>query len=120
MLNQFISVGRLVKEPTMLETKDGKKMANVTLSVARPYKNIDGEYENDILEYSILGDMADRILEYCKNGDLLGIRGRITSEEVDGKNVMTILAEKITFLSSKKIDESETLDPELEQSNIGI
>ena len=40
--------------------------------------------------------------EYCDKGDLLGIKGRIESEVVDNKKYTIIVAEKVTFLSSKK------------------
>ena len=49
--------------------------------------------------------------EYCDKGDILGVKGRVQSRvvEKDGKKeyLMDIVAEKITFLSSKKGEEAE-------------
>ena len=40
MLNQTVLVGRLVREPELLETDNGNKVANITLAVPRNYKNV--------------------------------------------------------------------------------
>ena len=49
--------------------------------------------------------------EYCNKGDIVGMKGRIQSRSVekDGKkeSVMEIIAEKVTFLSSKKQEADE-------------
>ena len=39
MLNQFVGVGRLVAEPSVKETEDGKQVSNITIAVPRSYKN---------------------------------------------------------------------------------
>ena len=44
MLNQVILVGRLTKEPEVVETETEKKVSNLSLAVTRPYKNADGVY----------------------------------------------------------------------------
>ena len=49
--------------------------------------------------------------EYCRKGDLVGVKGRVQTEnyEVDGdkRKHTTIVAEKVTFLSSSKSKESD-------------
>ena len=50
--------------------------------------------------------IAENAAEYCHKGDLLGVKGRVetSSYEKDDqrKYVTEVIAEKITFLSSKK------------------
>ena len=51
--------------------------------------------------------VAKNTAEYCKKGDLVGIKGRLqtyNSESNDGitSKITQVVAEKITFLSSKK------------------
>ena len=50
--------------------------------------------------------MATNTKEYCKKGDIVGVKGRIESrvyEKDDEKKYTTeVIAEKITFLSSNK------------------
>lgn len=109
MLNQVVLVGRLVRDPELRETEKGKKVTYVTLAVPRSYKNVDGEYETDFIDCTLWLGIAENTTEYCHKGDLLGIKGRIQSStyEKDGekKYKTDIIAEKVTFLTSKKADE---------------
>lgn len=105
MLNQTVIVGRLVEDPEVKELENGKKVANITLAVPRSYRNEDGDYDTDFLNCTLWSGIAENTAEYCKKGDLLGVKGRIQSRVIeDGENkntVMDIVAEKVTFLSSK-------------------
>ena len=47
--------------------------------------------------------VATNTAEYCKKGDIIGVKGRVQS---NGDKI-EIIAEKLTFLSSKKDDENE-------------
>lgn len=108
MLNQIVIVGRLVKDPELKETETGKKVTNITLAVPRSYKNVNGEYETDFIDCTLWTGVAENTSEYCKKGDLLGVKGRIQTrmyETEEKKNYVTeVVAEKVTFLTSKKAD----------------
>ena len=111
-MNQTVMVGRLVSDPEIIETDDGKKVTNLVVAVQRTYKNVDGEYETDFIDCTLWNGMAQNVNEYCKKGDVVGIKGRIQTDtyEKDGekRKVQKVVAEKVTFLSSKsKIDERE-------------
>ena len=118
MLNQMVIVGRLVDEPKMKELEDGKKVANLTLAVPRSYKNANGEYDTDFIDCILWGGVAENTCEYCKKGDLLGVKGRIQTNyyEKDGKNIKNteIVAEKVTFLTSNNKDkENDEVEAEI-------
>lgn len=87
MLNQVVVVGRI----------KGIENGAVVLAVPRSFKNAEGEYETDYIEAKLLKNMMDNVLSYCENGDLVGIKGRLESD----LNRMYVIAEKVTFLSSK-------------------
>jgi len=116
MLNQFYTVGKLVSEVIVLDDK----RANVMLSVPSPIKNVDGEYEHNNVEFMITGKMVDIISKNCKKGDLVGVKGFLTSQEINGVMIPTLMTEKVTFLSSKTLDNDEKIKPELEEENITI
>lgn len=103
MLNQVVLVGRLANEPEVYETESGKKYTNVTLAVPRSFKNEDGEYETDFVNCKLWQGIATNTAEYCKKGDLVGIKGRLQTYNNDENNriVMEVIAEKVTFLSAK-------------------
>ena len=109
MLNQTILVGRLVRDPELYETENGNKITNITLAVPRNYKNIDGEYETDFVNCVLWRGVAENAVEYWKKGDLLGVKGHLQTRTIQlddekKRQVMEVIAEKVTYLSSKKND----------------
>lgn len=107
MLNQAFLVGRIVQEPVLKKTDSGKNVANITLAVPRSYKNNDGEYDTDFVSCVLWQGIAENTVEYCKKGDLVGIRGRIQTriadiDEETKRQYVEVVAEKVTFLAGKK------------------
>lgn len=102
MLNYTVLVGRIV-DIKIEEIDDDKKVAFLKLAIPRPYKNSQGEYDIDVVPVILYGGIADNVANYCNKGDLVGAKGRVESDDESIK----IIAEKVTFLSSKKIEESE-------------
>ena len=111
MLNQTVSVGRIVKDPELKETDSGKKVTNITLAVPRSFKNMNGEYETDYIPCVLWKGVAESTTQYCKKGDLVGIKGRIQSRsyetEEEKRYVVELIAEKVTFLTSKNKEETD-------------
>jgi len=108
MLNQAVLVGRIVNEPELKDTEKGK-VANITIAVPRSFKNANGDYDTDFVDAVLWKGVAESTAEYCKKGDLVGIKGRIQSTKNEkGFNAIQIVAEKVTFLSTRKsMDEEE-------------
>ena len=109
MLNQIVIAGRLVSDPEITTTENNKKRTYVTVAVPRSYKNVDGTYDTDFIRCVLWNGIAESTCEYCKKGDIVGVKGRIQTSnyEKDGEMVYSvdIIAEKVSFLSSKKTDE---------------
>ena len=109
MLNQVVLVGRIVKDPELVDTDNNKKVSRITLAIPRSFKNMDGEYETDFINCILWDIVAKNTVEYCKKGDIVGVKGRIQSNvvETDGekKYYFDVIAERVTFLSSKKIED---------------
>ena len=99
MLNQVIMVGRLVSKPIVEYNQSGRKVSEITLAVPRSYKNAEGIYETDFIKCILWNGIAENTVEYCNKGDLIGVKGRL---ECLGGNELQVVAEKITFLATKK------------------
>ena len=97
----MILVGRVAN----IEVNDEGK-AILMLAVPRSFKNAYGEFETDILKCRLYGAIATNTKEYCRKGDIVGVKGRLQSE--DGS--MIAIAEKVTFLSSKPNNSEESND----------
>ena len=111
MLNQTVLVGRLVRDPELFTTENGNKVTNITLAVPRSYKNSDGEYDTDFISCILWKGVAENAVEYCHKGDLLGVKGRLQSRNIETeetkKEIMEVVAEKVTYLSSKRPETDE-------------
>ena len=57
--------------------------------------------------------VAENTAEYCRKGDVIGVKGRLQSSTYEDKETgntrkrMDVVAEKVTFLSSKSRDSQE-------------
>lgn len=106
MLNQTILVGRITQDPKITKLEDGKKVCNITVAVPRSYKNANGEYDTDFIRCTMWSNIALNTCEYCKQGDLIGVKGRIQTRVIEKDNskqtIQEVLAEKVTFLTKSK------------------
>ena len=86
MLNQIVLVGRITQDPKVTELENGKKVCNVTVAIPRSYKNENGEYDTDFIKCTMWSGIAENTSEYCKQGDLIGIKGRIQTRVIEKDN----------------------------------
>lgn len=97
MLNQVVLVGRIEK------IEKGENDTKMSIKVQRGYKNLNGEYDTDIIPTILKGMIANNTLEYCKINDVVGIKGKLENRG----NQLMVLATELTFLSSKSIENEE-------------
>lgn len=118
MLNQVILVGRLVKDPEVKTTNDGKKVSHITLAVNRNYKNTEtGKYDADFIYCTLWEGIAQATATHCKKGTIIGLKGRLITKsiEIDTNKRISypdLIAERVTFISGGKENVSENLESE--------
>ena len=111
-MNQVVLVGRLTDNPVAVEIENGKKVTSIVVAVQRNYKNVDGNYDTDFIRCVLWNAIAANTSEYCHTGDVIGIKGRLQNRSYEDENKETkyiteVIAEKVTFLSSKKPEEAD-------------
>ena len=117
MLNNVVVVGRIVRDPELIETSDGKKVTSVTLAVARAFKNAHtGEYDTDFISISFWEGIAKSVVSYCQKGSIIGVKGRLIHRtyEIPNQKVIRcveVVAEKVSFIQTKpkELEGSDTL-----------
>lgn len=88
MMNNFMIIGRLYKFV--------KEDENNVIAIIKTKKvDILEEYEIDII---MSGSIKENTMKYCSSGDILGVKGYIFENN-------KLIADKVTFLSSKKEEE---------------
>ena len=86
-MNNVILVGRI----TSFEGN------GVTISITRNYKSEDGIYMSDSIPVRLSANIGEKMKEFCKIGDVIGVKGRI-----ENRGEVVVMAEKATFVSPKK------------------
>lgn len=109
MLNQVVLVGRLTSDIVVNKSDKGVKVATISLAIPRSFKNSEGLYDTDFVDCVAFDSIASNTSEYCKKGDIVGVKGRVQSRTIENEgkkeNIMDIICEKVTFLSSHTKEE---------------
>lgn len=117
MLNQVVLVGRIVRDPEIYVTKTGRKFSYLTLAINRTFKNpTTGLYDTDFISVTLWEKVAVNVVNHCKKGTVIGVKGRLTTRPNDDpaiKNyLLEVVAERVSFISQpyhSNSDEAEDI-----------
>lgn len=118
MINNVIIVGRLVKDPVMKMTAQGKSVVAFTVACNRDRENA------EFIACRAYGKTAELLVQYCQKGSLIGLEGSVhayTIDKDDGKEYrQEVLVSSIEFLKTKSkapAIQEESEEPVLEIDN---
>lgn len=96
MLNQAIIVGNLVRDPKVFETKNGQKIAKLTVATSRQWRDKGGEQKEQSSFHPITvlnSTTVEKYIEpYLKKGEKVLVVGELQSgdyEDKEGRKVYT-------------------------------
>lgn len=103
MINQIVLVGRIVS--IVMQDDDKGNRGVVTIAVPASIKDESGEYPADKIEIELFDNIeielfdniAKNTVDYCKKGDVIGVKGRVQRRDDEP---MKVVAEKVTFLTA--------------------
>ena len=100
----------MTKDPELRYTVEGKTVLNITLALNRHYRNKHGDVDTDFIFCTLWDRLAENTGKYCEKGSVLGITGRIQTRNYENREgkivyVTEVIAEAVTFLSSKRTEE---------------
>lgn len=107
MLNSVCLMGRLVKDPELRKTNDGKFVASFRLAHDQ-FVKADGTKETLWIDVSIFGQRAETVAKYMRKGMLVAVTGRLNQRKfVSSKTntemtVTEIIASAVDFAEPKK------------------
>lgn len=108
MYNYIFLVGRIVRDIEIRKTPENKSVATLCLAVTKPFKNAEtGTYDTDFINVTLWEQICEITKEHCKKGDLVGVKGRIsTRKETTSTGLilthLEIISERVVFISSNK------------------
>ena len=89
-MNSLVIVGRI------FSIREENNYTRLKIAVNRAYKSEDGYYDTDIIPIKLKGSIAKKTIEYCKKGDLIGIKGMLETEN----NRLIVNASKVSFMQT--------------------
>lgn len=105
-MNKIILLGRLVKDPEVRYTQNGKCVAQFTLAVNRPTKNAEGNYEADFINVVVWNKTAEVVGNHVQKGQRLLVEGRLqirnyTAQDGGKRYVTEVIADRVEFIEYK-------------------
>lgn len=114
-MNKWIGIGRLVADPDVRTTNNGRMVASYRLAVDRQFKQ-DGQPDADFLPCVVWGKGAEFASVYLKKGIRIAVEGRIQVRSYDGNDgrkvyVTEIIVDHQEFCESKSAAANNTAAP---------
>jgi single-strand DNA-binding protein len=130
-MNIITLTGNATKDIELKYTPNGKAVANGTIAVRRDFKNQQGEYETDFVNFVALGGLSEVMANHIKKGDKFGITGRLQIRKWEKDNgekqyFTEVIVNGFDFPDKKKQDKpaqkytSDPGDPFANKGSINI
>lgn len=105
-MNSVKLYGRLVKDPEIRSSGEGKSVASFTVACQRKYKDKDGNYSADFVNCVAFGKTAEILEKHFIKGMPIIVDGRINTGSYtnkDGNKVYTtnVAVDSVEFVGSK-------------------
>ena len=115
-MNKVILIGNLVREPELNTLPSGVQVVQCAIAVQRKFKNQNGEYEADFINFVAFGATAQLINQYHHKGDRIGLEGRWQRRSYQNKEGVTVyvdemVAENIEFLKERRDTQPTQYNP---------
>ncbi|WP_338992469.1 single-stranded DNA-binding protein [Spiroplasma endosymbiont of Seladonia tumulorum] len=105
-MNQVILVGQVEETYEIIYDKKEaeRKLMKFLLKIQRPFKNKDGNYDNDLVNVKVWTNNIDDLYISLRDKAIIAVKGRIQSfrfNNFDEENYYNdIIADRVTYLSS--------------------
>lgn len=111
-MNKFIGIGRNTKDGEYRINDNKIAIYTNSLAMTNNFKNKEGNYDSEFIDYIAYRNTADFLNKYSKKGTQIAIEGRITttSSEKDGKKryFTKIVVENASVLEKKEENTNKT------------
>lgn len=80
--NITLLTGRLTHNPELRQNQSGRAFVTNSIAVSRNYKNANGEYDSDFINFIAGGSTAEFIAKYFQKGSPIAISGALQQKTV--------------------------------------
>lgn len=106
-INKFIGIGRNTKDGEYRTSESGISTYSNSLAIKNTFKNKEGNYDSEFINYVAYRQTADYLSKYSSKGTLVNIEGRIHTRSYEDKSkikryVTEVIVENASVLDTKK------------------
>ena len=111
-MNKFIGIGRNTKDGEYRTIESGIATYSNSLAIKNTFKNKEGNYDSEFINYVAYRQTADYLNKYSSKGTLVNIEGRIHTRSYEDKDkikryVTEVIVVNANVLETKKQQEVE-------------
>jgi single-strand DNA-binding protein len=106
-MNVITLTGNNVKDIELKYSPSGTGIANGTIAVRRDFKNQQGEYETDFINFTAIGKISEVMANHIRKGDKFGINGRLQIRKYNDKYYTEVIVNGFDFPDKKKQQQSQ-------------
>lgn len=105
-MNKILLIGRLVRDPELKYTPNGKAVCTFTLAVNREFKR-EGEQEADFINIVVWNKAGENCAKYLTKGRQTAVEGRLQIRSYEGNDgqrryVTEVIADRVEFLGGNQ------------------
>ena len=107
MLNRWIGMGRLTRDPELKRTANNVAVVSFTLAVDRDGKPRDGEKKTDFIDFVAWRQTAEFISRYFAKGRTMAVEGKLqvreyTDRDGNKRKAVEVVVDNAYFGDSKR------------------
>lgn len=111
-MNKVILTGRIVKDIELRTTQSGKSCMINTIAVRRDFKNANGDYDSDFINFLVFDAQAEYLSKYAAKGLLIELVGRWQHRSYQNREGGTsyadeVIVESVSILEKKKEEKKD-------------
>lgn len=118
MINRFIGIGRLTRDPELRRTAQGDAVTSFTLAVNRSFTNADGQQQADFINCVVWRKQAENVERYCFKGSLVGVEGRLQSRTYENNQGQTVFVTEVVCSSVQFLDTRQKNQATLDENAV--
>lgn len=100
-MNVFTAIGRVGRDAELKYTQGGGALLRFSVAVDSGY----GDKKTTVwLDCALFGNRGEKLAEYIKKGDRIGVTGELGVREHEGKTYIQLRLNDLTLLGEKKAD----------------
>lgn len=113
-MNSCNFIGRIGKDAETRFTQAGKAVCSWSIAIDQGW----GDSKTTIwIDCSYWGERGEKVAEYIRKGERIGVSGEIGTREHNGKTYVTLRCTDVTLLGQKKDGDGQSRKPAAGKSN---